>query len=81
MPEKIEIIYDFDGFANPGIKKVELSRINGYKTIITKEGEKEMEEYKLSNLTGSQAKKILELADQEGVNVEDLLSSIKKSIK
>ncbi|MBA7525440.1 hypothetical protein ES705_17591 [subsurface metagenome] len=82
MPEKIEIIYDFDGFANPGIKNVELSRVNGYKTVITKEGEERMtEEHKLKNISGSDAKRILELADQEGVNVEDLLSSIKKSIK
>ncbi len=81
MPEKIEIIHDFNDFANPGIKDVELSRVNGYKTVIMKEGEKIMEEHKLKNISGADAKRILELADQEGVNVEDLLSSIKKSIK
>ena len=82
MPKVIEIIHDFNGFADPKIKDVELTRVNGYKTVITKEGEERMtEEHKLKYLGGSDAKKILELADQEGVNVEDLLSSIKNSIK
>jgi len=82
MPEKIEIIYDFNGYLDPEIKNVEVSRVNGYKTVITKEGEERMtEEHKLQNISGADAKKILECADQEGVNVEDLLSSIKKSIK
>jgi len=80
--EKIEIIYNFNGWKDPKIKNVELTRVNGYKTVITKEGEERMtEEHKLKYLSGSDAKKILELADQEGVNVEDLLSSIKNSIK
>jgi len=76
------IIYNFNGYKDPKIKDVELTRVNGYKTVITKEGEERMtEEHKLKYLGGSDAKKILELADQEGVNVEDLLSSIKNSIK
>ncbi|GAH73526.1 unnamed protein product, partial [marine sediment metagenome] len=80
MVDKMIIIYDFNGFKDPKIKDVKLNRINGYKTVITKEGEERMtEEHKLKNISGSDAKKILELADQEGVNVEDLLSSIKKS--
>ncbi len=81
MPEIIEIVYNLDGYKDPKIKNVEVSRINGYKTVIMKEGEKIMEEHKLKNISGADAKRILELADQEGVNVEDLLSSIKKSIK
>ena len=66
MPEEkikvIEIIYDF----------------NGYKTIIKKEGEKIMEEYKLKNLTGSKARKILECADQKDINVEKIIEFINK---
>ncbi|MBA7534974.1 hypothetical protein ES705_27224 [subsurface metagenome] len=81
MPEIIEIVYNLDGYKDPKIKNVEVSRINGYKTVIMKEGKKIMEEHKLKNISGADAKRILELADQEGVNVEDLLSSIKKSIK
>ncbi|MBA7524423.1 hypothetical protein ES705_16561 [subsurface metagenome] len=81
MPEIIEIVYNLDGYKDPKIKNVEVSRINGYKTVIMKEGKKIMEEHKLKYLGGLDAKKILELADQEGVNVEDLLSSIKNSIK
>ena len=79
MFEKIEIIYDIDGYADPGIKKVKLSRINGYKTIITKEGKEEMtEEYKLKNLSGSDAKRILETADRENIDVEAIIDFIKK---
>jgi Fe2+ transport system protein B len=82
MVDKMIIIYNFNGYKDPKIKDVELTRVNGYKTVITKEGEERMtEEHKLKYLGGSDAKKILELADQEGVNVEDLLSSIKNSIK
>jgi len=32
------IIYDYDGYKDPKIKNVEVSKVNGYKTIITKEG-------------------------------------------
>jgi hypothetical protein len=66
MPEEkikvIEIIYDF----------------NGYKTIIKKEGEKIMEEYKLKNLTGSKARKILECADQKDIDIEKIIEFINK---
>ena len=79
MPEKIEIIYNFDGFANPKIKDVELKRVNGYKTIITKEGKEEMtEEYKLKNLNGADAKRILEIADRENIDVEAIIDFIKE---
>ncbi|GAI78777.1 unnamed protein product, partial [marine sediment metagenome] len=82
MPEKIEIIKDFNGYADPKIKDVKLNRINGFKTVIIKEGEERMtEEHKLKYLTGEGAKKILELADQKDIDLEDLLSSIKNSIK
>ncbi len=62
MPEKIEIIYDFDG----------------YKTIIKKEGEEKMEEYKLKNLSGASARKILELADQKDIDTEKIIDFINK---
>jgi len=81
VPEKIVIIYDFNGYKDPGIKKVELTRLNGYKTVITKEGEKEMEEHKLKNISGADAKRILELADQKDIDIEDILSFLKKFIK
>ncbi|GAI65392.1 unnamed protein product, partial [marine sediment metagenome] len=82
MVDKMIIIYDFNGFKDPKIKDVKLNRINGYKTVITKEGEERMtEEHKLKYLTGEGAKKILELADQKDIDLEDLLSSIKNSIK
>ena len=86
MPEEkikvIEIIYDFNGYADPGIRKVKLSRVNGYKTIIKKEGEKIMEEYKLKYLTGPGAKKILECADQKDIDVEAIIDFIKlKGVK
>jgi len=74
----IEIIYDFGGYADPGIKKVKLSRVNGYKTIITKEGKEIMEEYKLVNLSGVNARKILECADRENIDVEAIIDFIKK---
>jgi hypothetical protein len=38
MYEKAIIIYDYDGYKDPSIKDVEVSKVNGYKTIITKEG-------------------------------------------
>ena len=79
MVEKIEIIYDFNGYADPKIKNVGLSRVNGYRTIITKEGKEEMtEEYKLKNLNGSDAKKILECADQKDIDIEKIIDFIKK---
>ena len=62
MPEKIEIIYNF----------------NGYRTIIKKEGEEKMEEYKLKNLNGADAKRILEIADQENIDIEAIIDFIKK---
>lgn len=79
MPEKIEIIYDYDGYKDPKIKDVELLRINGYKTIITKEGKEEMsEEYKLKNLSGKDAKRILECADQKDIDIGKIIESINK---
>ena len=86
MPEKIEIIYDFNGYADPGIKNVELSRVNGYKTIITKEGEEIMkegkeimtEEYRLKNLGGADARRIIECADQKDINVDKIIEFINK---
>ena len=78
MFEKIEIIYDFNGYADPKIKDIELTRVNGYKTIITKEGKEGMtEEYKLKNLNGSDAKRILEIADQENIDIEAIVGFIK----
>lgn len=78
MFEKIEIIYDFNGYKDPEIKDVELTRVNGYKTIIKKEGERIMEEHKLVNITAADAKKILETADQENIDVEAIIDFIKK---
>ena len=78
MFEKIEIIYDFNGYKNPEIKNVELTRVNGYKTIIKKEGEKIMEEHKLINLSAKDAKRILEIADQENIDIEAIIDFIKK---
>lgn len=82
MFEKIEIIYDFNGYADPNIKNVERTRVNGYKTIITKimkEGKEEMtEEYKLKKLSGADAKRILEIADQENIDIEAIIDFIKK---
>ena len=78
MFEKIEIIYDFNGYKDPKIKDVKLTRINGYKTIIKKEGEKIMEEHKLVNITAVDAKKILETADQENIDVEAIINFIRK---
>ncbi|GAI73087.1 unnamed protein product, partial [marine sediment metagenome] len=39
--DKMIIIYDFNGFKDPKIKDVKLNRINGYKTVITKEGSRD----------------------------------------
>ena len=79
MFEKIEIIYDLNGYKDPNIKDVELTRVNGYKTIINKkEGEKIMEEHKLQNISGADAKRILEIADQENIDIEAIIDFIKK---
>lgn len=78
MFEKIEIIYDLNGYKDPKIKDVELTRVNGYKTIIKKEGEKIMEEHKLKNISGADAKRILEIADQENIDIEAIIDFIKK---
>jgi len=78
MFETIEIIYPFNGYKNPEIKNVEISRVNGYKTIIKKEGEKIMEEHRLKNISGADAKRILEIADQENINIEAIIDFIKK---
>lgn len=80
MFEKIIIIKDFDGYAEPKIKNVKLTRVNGYLTKITREGEKEImtEEYKLKNLTGLDAKKILECADYENVDIQRIIDFINK---
>ena len=77
MPEKIEIIYDFNGFAGPGIKNVEVSRVNGYRTKITKEGEEKMV-YQLKNITEANVKRIIECADFKGIDIEEIIKSINK---
>jgi hypothetical protein len=77
MPEKIEIIYDFDGYANQRIKNVELSRVNGYRTKIIKEGEGKMV-YQLKNITEVDVKKIIECADFKGIDIEEIIKSINK---
>ena len=80
MPEKIEIIYDFGGYADPKIKDVELKRVNGYKTIITKEGKEEMtEEYKLQNLSAKDAREVLKCLDYENVDIKKIIDFINKS--
>ncbi|MBA7669430.1 hypothetical protein ES703_77560 [subsurface metagenome] len=80
MPEKIEIIYDFNGYANQGIRNVELTRVNGYKTIIMKEGEEKMV-YQLKDITEVDVRKIIDCVDQKDVGIEDILSFLKKFIK
>ena len=77
MPEKIEIIYDFNGYLDPEIKNVEVSRVNGYKTVITKEGEEKMV-YQLKNITEVDVAKIIECADFKGINIEEIIKSINK---
>ena len=78
MPKVIEIIYNINGYADPNIKNVELNRVNGYRTKITKEGKGIMEEYKLKNLSGANAKRILEVADQEDIDIEAIIDFINK---
>ncbi|MBA7539144.1 hypothetical protein ES705_31423 [subsurface metagenome] len=80
MPEKIEIIYDFGGYADPKIKDVELTRVNGYRTKIIKGSEEKMI-YKLKNLTEADVGKIIGLADQKDIDIEDILSFLEKFIK
>jgi hypothetical protein len=77
MPKIIEIIYDFNGYANQEIKNVELSRVNGYRTKITKEGEEKMV-YKLKNITEADVKRIIECADQKGIDIDKIIESINK---
>ncbi len=77
MFEKIEIIYDLSGYADPKIKNVELKRVNGYKTIITKEGEEKMV-YQLKNITEADVKRIIECADQKGIDIDKIIESINK---
>ena len=61
MPEKIEIIYNF----------------NGYRTIIKKEGEEKMV-YQLKNITEADVGKIIECADQKGIDIDKIIESINK---
>jgi len=78
MPKVIEIIYNINGYADPNIKNVELNRVNGYRTKITKEGKEIMEEHKLKNISGADAKRILEVADQEDIDIEAIIDFIIK---
>ncbi|GAJ21637.1 unnamed protein product [marine sediment metagenome] len=79
MPEKIEIIHDYDGYKDPGIKDVELTRVNGYKTkIIKKEGKEMAEEYRLKNISAVDARRIIECADKEGIDIEKIVEFINK---
>ena len=80
MFEKIEVIYNINGYSDPNIKNVEVSRVNGYKTVITKEGEEKMV-YQLKNITEADVGKIIECIDQKDVDIEDILSFLKKFIK
>ena len=77
MPKVVEIIYNFNGFAGPGIKNVEVSRVNGYRTKITKEGEEKMV-YQLKNITEANVKRIIECADFKGIDIEEIIKSINK---
>ena len=77
MPKVIEIIYNFNGYANQEIRNVELTRVNGYKTVITKEGEEKMV-YQLKNITEADVAKIIECADFKGINIEEIIKSINK---
>lgn len=84
MFEKIEIIYDFNGYADPEIKNVELSRVNGYRTKITKEGREIMTEgYHLKNIKLENVKKIMELIDEANISLEEIQEFIikKKGVK
>ncbi|MBA7546653.1 hypothetical protein ES705_39045 [subsurface metagenome] len=78
LPEKIEIILDYDGYKDPKIKDVELTRVNGYRTKIVKEGEK-MEEYKLVNLSAKDAREVLKCLDYENVDIKKIIDFINKS--
>ncbi len=44
----------------------------------TKEGKEIMEEHKLKNISGADAKRILEIADQENIDIEAIIDFIKK---
>jgi len=77
MPEKIEIIYAFNGYADPKIKDVEFLRVNGYRTKITKEGKEKMV-YQLKNITEADVKRIIECADQKGIDIDKIIESINK---
>jgi hypothetical protein len=49
---------------------------------ITKEGEEKMSEvYKLENITEADVRKIIECVDQKDIDIEDILSFLKKFIK
>jgi len=78
MSEKIEIIYDFNGYSDPKIKNVEVSRVNGYSTKIVKEGEKMTEEYKLKNISAEDARKVLKCLDCENVDIQKIIDFINK---
>ncbi len=81
MLEKIEIIYDYDGYKDPGIKNVKLTRVNGYRTKITKEGKEKMV-YQLKYITEAEVKKLIECVDQKGVDIDKIIESIKlKGVK
>jgi hypothetical protein len=43
-----------------------------------KEGEEKMEEHKLKSITGADVKRILELIDVEGIDIEVIIDGIKK---
>lgn len=70
MFKKVEIIYPFNGYADPEIKNVEISRVNGYKTVTTKE-------HRLKNINPVDAKRIIECADQENIDIESIIEFIK----
>jgi len=40
MPKIISIIYDFNGYKDPGIKDVKVSRVNGYIELKLQRGKK-----------------------------------------
>ncbi|MBA7642306.1 hypothetical protein ES703_49996 [subsurface metagenome] len=56
---------------------MELTRVNGYKTVITKEGEEKMV-YQLKNITEADVRKIIECADQKGIDIDKIIESINK---
>jgi len=66
------IIYDYDGYKDPKIKNVEVSKVNGYKTIITKEG-KEVKN-KMTNekkFTDREAKVNIYLSEHPGATYRE----------